>query len=86
MIYLLASLPDSFSLLVTALEASSDVPKMDIVIERLLHQERKLNDRSRSSVDAEKAMSAEKSRQGPKKRIGPCHYLSSFQLPMPSRH
>ena len=73
-IYLLASLPDSFSVLVTALEASSDVPKMDIVIERLLHQERKLNDRSRSSVDAEKAMSVEKSRQGPKKRIGPCHY------------
>ena len=35
-IYLLASLPDSFSVLVTALEASSDVPKMDIVIERLL--------------------------------------------------
>ena len=58
----------------TALEASSDVPKMDIVIERLLHQERKLNDRSRSRVDAEKAMSVEKSRQGPKKRIGPCHY------------
>ena len=60
-------------MLVTALEASSDVPKMDIVIERLL-QERKLNDRCRSSVDAEKAMSVEKSRQGPKKRIGPCHY------------
>ena len=47
---------------------------MDIVIEQLLHQEQKLNDRSRSSVDAEKAMSVEKSRQGPKKMIGPCHY------------
>ena len=32
----------SFSVLVTALEASSDVPKMENVIERLLHEEQKL--------------------------------------------
>lgn len=40
-ICLLASLPDSFSVMVTALEASVEVPKMDVVTERLLHEERK---------------------------------------------
>ncbi len=44
-VYLLASLPDSFSVLVTALEASPDVPKMDMVTERLLHEERKMRSR-----------------------------------------
>ena len=43
-VYLLASLPDLFGVLVTALEASPDVPTMDVVTEHLLHQERKLND------------------------------------------
>ena len=34
-----ASLPDSFSLLVAALEASSEyVPKMEVVTEHLLHR------------------------------------------------
>ena len=35
-VYLLASLPDSFGVLVTALEASSEVPSMEVVTERLL--------------------------------------------------
>ena len=39
--YLLASLPESFSTLVTALESNATVPDMDIVIERLTHEERK---------------------------------------------
>ncbi len=37
MVYFLASLPDSFGVLVTALEASPDVPTMDAVTESLLH-------------------------------------------------
>ena len=37
-----SSLPDSFSVLVTALEASPEVPKMEVVTERLLHEEKKL--------------------------------------------
>ncbi len=43
-VYLLASLPESFSGLVTALEVSEheDVPKMEIVTEKLLHHEVKL--------------------------------------------
>ena len=43
-VYLLASLPESFNRLVTALESNSSVPSMDIVIERLIHEERKLKD------------------------------------------
>ena len=41
-VYLLASLPDSYSVLVTALEASTNVPTLAIVRERLLHEETKL--------------------------------------------
>ena len=45
-VHLLASLPDSFNMLVTALEANSEaVPKMDIVTERLLHEERKMKEK-----------------------------------------
>ena len=40
-VHLLASLPKSYDMLVTALEASPDVPKMEIVTERLLHEESK---------------------------------------------
>ena len=44
-VYLLASLPDSYEMLVTALEASENVPTMETVIERLLHEERKSNEK-----------------------------------------
>ena len=42
-INLLASLPDSFSTIVTALEAIDKVPSWESVTERLLHEEEKLN-------------------------------------------
>ena len=42
---LLASLPGSYNVLVTALEANSEVPKMDLVTERLLHKENKIQNR-----------------------------------------
>ncbi len=38
-VYLLASLPESYNVLVTALEASEKVPKLEVVTERILHQE-----------------------------------------------
>ena len=38
-VYLLVSLPDSYEMLVTALEANTDVPIMETVTERLLHEE-----------------------------------------------
>ena len=45
-VYLLASLPDSFSTLVTAIEANEEVPKMEIVTERILHAERKQKEKN----------------------------------------
>ena len=38
-VHLLASLPESFNMLVTALEANPEVPKMEVVTEHLLHEE-----------------------------------------------
>ena len=49
-VYLLASLPDSFNTLVTALEANADVPSMEIVTERLLNKERKQADRCETNA------------------------------------
>lgn len=40
-IYLLASLPDSFNMLVTELKANAEVPRWEIVTERLLYEETK---------------------------------------------
>ena len=45
-VYLLAGLPECYSVLVTALEASSEVPKLTVVTERLLHEEAKMKSRS----------------------------------------
>ena len=57
MVYLLASLPESYSVLVTALEANETVPKLEVVTECILHQERK----SEASAGTESAMTAHKS-------------------------
>ena len=55
-VHLLASLPDSYNMLVTALEASADVPQMEVVIERLLHEERKQKDRAGVGESSERGM------------------------------
>lgn len=55
-VHLLASLPGSYDMLVTALEANSDVPKMEVVTERLLHEERKQRDRGETESVQPKAM------------------------------
>ena len=70
-VYLLASLPESFDVLVTALEASTTVPQMETVIERLLHTERKLKDKD--LTDTEGAMSLKHKRRGPR-----CHHCGKF--------
>ena len=59
-VHLLVSLPESFGMLVlvTALEANTDVSKMDIVTERLLHEERKMKGRDDSGPSSEKAMAS----------------------------
>ncbi len=51
-VHLLASLPESYDILVTALEANVEVPKMETVTERLLHEERKMKERSGSETNA----------------------------------
>ena len=45
-IYLLASLPESFNVLVTALEANEGLSKFEVVIERIHHQVRKSKDKT----------------------------------------
>ena len=65
-VHLLASLPDSYSVLVTALEAHAEMPSMETVTERLLHEERKL-----SEHENDKAMAA--MRHGAGKRGPRCY-------------
>ena len=75
-VYLLASLPESYNMLVTALESNEDVPKMEVVTERLLHEERKLKNRAGSSgVSSEKAMAVKQQsrKKGPK-----CHHCGKI--------
>ena len=43
-VHLLASLADPYGMLVTALEANTEVSKMEIVTKRLLHEESKLKE------------------------------------------
>ena len=59
-IYVLASLPDSYGVLVTALEASENVPSMEVMTERLLNEERKHKEREERTPNPydEKAMAA----------------------------
>ncbi|KAK3735648.1 hypothetical protein QZH41_001075 [Actinostola sp. cb2023] len=66
---LLASLPDKFDMLVTALEANSEVPNMEVVTERLFHEENKLKERETVEKPYEKVMLETKSKDRPK-----CHH------------
>ena len=74
-VYLLASLPDSFNTLVTALEANEEVPKMEIVIEWILHAESKQKEKLNSDTSGEKAMTTRQqfNRRGPK-----CHQCGKY--------
>lgn len=58
MVHLLASLSDSFDMLVTALEASPIVPAMELVTERLLHEEQKMQERDASGSETTRAIAA----------------------------
>ena len=68
-VHLLASLPESYDTLVTALEANTAVPSMEVVTERLLHEERRQTDRG--DTNGEKAMTSE---QRLRRRGVRCHY------------
>ena len=94
MVHLLASLPESFNMLVTALEANTNIPCMDVVTERLLHEERKLKDREGSGSSHEKAMTSRFKRKSvecfhcgkPGHRKCNCHLLSVEQKFRPNCH
>ena len=49
--YLLASLPDSFDTLVTAFEVNEEVPKLEVVIERILHSDKKQKEKNVDNFD-----------------------------------
>ena len=67
LVTLLASLPDSFDMLMTALGANATVPSMEAVTERLLHEERKLNERETSVTLSEKVLLGKKAKsKGPR--------------------
>ena len=72
-VYLLASLPDSYNTLVTALEANVEVPKMEVVTERLLYEERKQTDCVTSSSEGAMAV-----KQRTRWRGLRCHYCHKF--------
>ncbi len=62
-VYLLASLPNSYNVLVIVLEANEDVPKLEVVTERILHQERKMKLSNDSRPAGKHAMTYHKSYQ-----------------------
>ena len=74
-VHLLASLPDSYNMLVTALEASPDVPKLEVVTERLLHKESKRKGKEIAGDAEVKAMALQhrKAGKGPK-----CHHCGKI--------
>ena len=74
-VHLLASLPESYNMLVTALEANPEVPKMEVVTERLLHEERKQKERADAGGSSDKALTVERQfrRKGPQ-----CHHCGKF--------
>ena len=73
-VHLLASLLESYNMLVTILEVNTEVPKMELVTEWLLHEERKLKDCKSADVSSDKAMTAKQPfKKGPK-----CHYCGKF--------
>ena len=69
-VHLLASLPKSFNMLVTAMEVSSEVPAMESVTERLLHEERKRTERA--DGDKETALAS----RGKKKFSFKCYHCN----------
>ena len=74
-VYLLANFPDSFNTLVTALEANEDVPKMEVVTEKLLHAERKQTEKSSPDSSGDKAMMTRRQFRG---RGPQCYYCKQY--------
>ena len=81
-VHLLVSLPESYGMLVTALEANSEVPKMEVVTERILHEERKQKEKGSHDSSSSKALSV----SFPKKLLKcfhcgkPSHFKKNYRL------
>ena len=76
-VYLLASLPESYDMLVTALEANAEVPDMETDIKRLLNEERKQSEKQVGSQmeSKEEVMALRHRRQGPR-----CHFVTNLVI------
>ena len=70
-VYLLASLPANYSVLVTALETSAEVHRLTVVRECLLHEETKMKSKSNQLGQEEAITSSIKKKQR-------CHYCNKF--------
>ena len=71
-VYPLASPPEAYGVLVTALKANAEVLKLEVVTEHILHQERKSKERS---PDTESAMT---SRKPFRRKLIRCHYCGGL--------
>ena len=69
-IYLLASLPESFEMLVTALQSHSEVPRWEVVIERLLYEESKNKEREGKKNNEMNALASTHTKRGHSIRCG----------------
>jgi len=74
-VHLLASLPESYNVLVTALEGNEALRRMEVVTERLLHGERKLKARLGSERSREGVMTG---KQRPKGKGPKYHHCGKF--------
>eukprot|EP00794_Sanderia_malayensis_P004203 gene4203-4765_t len=75
-VHLLASLPPSFDVLVTALEASEEVPKMEMVTGRLLREEMKQKEKGACGGTAHD-VKALTSKQRPRKKGPICNHCGN---------
>ena len=72
-VHILASLPDTYDVLVTALESGSEnIPPLQTVTERLLREEEKLKGKETTEGDAKLLFAGNKSGSG--KKTFNCHY------------
>ena len=74
LVHLLASLPDPNNMLVTVFEANMEVPKFEVVTERLLHEERKLKEQEVVGARSDRAMTVQ---QRSKTKGLKCHHCEN---------
>ena len=55
----IGSLPESYDMLVTALEASAEIPNMETITEKIIHEERKIKEKQKTKKE-EQALASER--------------------------